>query len=336
MGTLIVAAACVSGAGACGTDIEQGPGVQVLTEGWRLWCLRCVHPCPQSSRGPGIGRGLGRQQAVLIQGWPREQILLEGGCSISFPRGSVVAMAVGYTHGKHYVLCERGHWGLTTSTWVLCCESCEEPRRPQGLQRSSKVLPRACHWGPWWHPPWDWQSPTFFFDPSPFLVPRVSLSPRQSFLRRSIFALPCCHRFLTGPLSPPTAVSINGQTCKGFYGSMKAGASCAASCWQHSSQVSSEGPVSRSVVLIWAEFSTPYMNSICPFPFLNNYHLISNIWLSPSVSFWWTCAGCDNAASTPSLMWQGTTVPISNHRDMHVTVHPATCPHNCFGDTYDS
>lgn len=170
-------------------------------------------------------------------------------------------MASGYAHGKHYVFCETGHWGLPTSTWVLCCESCGEPRRhraaqllqgpPQGMPLGTTIAPTMGLI----------ESPTAFSAPSHFLRPHVSLSPQPSFQGSSTFAPLCCHWFLTGQLSPPKVVSINGQMSKSFSGVQRL--------------VPPSSPWMGLFLSLWfeSEFSTPYLDSIRPFPLSNNSRL---------------------------------------------------------------
>lgn len=168
----------------------------------------------------------------------------------------------------------------------------------------------------------DREAPSFS-DPSHFLRPRVSLSPQPSFQGSSASAPLRCHRFLTGHLSPPKTVSINGWMSKSFSGGAKDG----------TSQLSLDGPVS-----LWleSEFSTPCMNSICPFPFFNNYHLFPNtgrILLFHSDEHLLAGAGQHPA---PPLCGRTASCPGSDCSEMHGTVHLASCPHSCSRDRFNS
>ena len=184
----------------------MAPGPQVWSCHWgEVWSLGA----PWVARGWCLhraGEAAGSPDPRVAQG----QILLERGCStISFPRGSRAAMAIGYAHSKH-VFCETGHWGLPTSMWVLCCESCGEPRLPQGLQRSSEALPRACHRDHGGTRHGTVSAPTFF-DPSYILMPHVSLSSRKGPFLAVAFGSAMLPQVLNWTFEPPEAISINEQ-----------------------------------------------------------------------------------------------------------------------------
>lgn len=146
-----------------------------------------------------------------------------------------------------------------------------------------------------------------FFVASHLLTSHLSRSlPVFSVQLFSITASLCCHMFLIGLLSHPTAVSIyrSMSNCC-FYGKMNAVISYSAILL-----VSLLPIIFWGSFKIWAEFSIPLVNLLSFFFFLNNYHLFSNIWMSPHFSLSWKHFRFDYIVFVPSLVWHHFEFPL--------------------------